>query len=85
MSYLRNAAAFLDRDGVINLKAPEDHYITRWEDFTFVSGVIDAVVRLRRAGFCIVVVTNQRGVARQDEPPRPDRNSRPHGGSVRRS
>jgi hypothetical protein len=24
-------AAFLDRDGVINRKAPEGEYITRWE------------------------------------------------------
>jgi len=28
-------AAFLDRDGVINRKAPEGQYVTRWEDFEF--------------------------------------------------
>ena len=54
-------AAFLDRDGVINL----DHaYVHRWEDFVFVPGAIAAVARLAEAGFRIVVVTNQSGIAR---------------------
>lgn len=55
-------AAFLDRDGVINL----DHaYVHRWEDFEFVPGAIDAMARLRRAGYALVVVTNQSGIARR--------------------
>ncbi len=55
------AAAFLDRDGVINL----DHaYVHRWEDFVFVPGALDAIARLAEAGYRIVVVTNQSGIAR---------------------
>lgn len=54
-------AAFLDRDGVINV----DHgYVYRWEDFEFVPGAIDALRRLQAAGYALVVVTNQSGVAR---------------------
>lgn len=57
-------AAFLDRDGTINRKPPEDHYILHWEEFEFLPGVQDAVRRLNAAGFLVIVVTNQRGVAR---------------------
>lgn len=54
-------AAFLDRDGVINL---DRGYVHRWEDFVFLPGVIDAMASLRDAGFKLVVVTNQSGIAR---------------------
>lgn len=54
-------AAFLDRDGVIN----EDRgYVHRWEDFSFVAGAVDGMRRLQAAGFALVVVTNQSGIAR---------------------
>lgn len=54
---------FLDRDGVLNRKAPEGEYVARWEDFEVLDGVPEALGRLRRAGLRILVVTNQRGVA----------------------
>jgi D-glycero-D-manno-heptose 1,7-bisphosphate phosphatase len=54
-------AAFLDRDGVVNV----DHgYVFRREDFDFVDGVLDASARLARHGFALVVVTNQSGIGR---------------------
>ena len=59
-----NKAVFLDRDGVINGKAPGDGYITRWEDFKILPGVAEAIRRLRDAGFLVIVVTNQRCVAK---------------------
>jgi len=55
---------FLDRDGVINRKAPEGRYITRWADFAFLPGAVEALRRLRASGSRLVIVTNQRGVAR---------------------
>jgi len=57
--------AFLDRDGTINRKARggSGSYITSWEDFRFLPGAIEAMELLRHAGWRIVVVTNQRGVA----------------------
>lgn len=54
-------AVFLDRDGTINV---EKEYLYRIEDFEFVPGAEDAVRRLNDAGFMVVVVTNQSGVAR---------------------
>lgn len=54
-------AAFLDRDGVINL---DRAYVSRWEDFEFVPGAVDAMRRLKKAGYALVVVTNQSGIAR---------------------
>jgi len=57
-------AVFLDRDGVINVKAPEGQYITRWEEFHFLPGVADAIARLNEARFSVIVVSNQRGVAK---------------------
>jgi len=54
-------AAFLDRDGVINV----DHgYVCRPADFAFVDGVLAACAQLHRLGFALVVVTNQSGIGR---------------------
>ena len=54
-------AAFLDRDGVINL----DHgYVFRQQDFEFVPGTLAAARRLHEAGWALVVVTNQSGIGR---------------------
>lgn len=57
-------AAFLDRDGVINRKAPEGQYVTRWEEMEFLPGVREAVGLLNHARFFVVVVSNQRCVAK---------------------
>jgi len=57
-------AAFLDRDGVINRKAPDGEYVIHWEDFHFLPGVAEAIAQLNGAGFCVIVVTNQRCVAK---------------------
>jgi len=54
----------MDRDGVINQKAPEGEYITRWEDFHFLPGVTEGIALLNRAGYSVVVVTNQRCIAK---------------------
>jgi D-glycero-D-manno-heptose 1,7-bisphosphate phosphatase len=55
---------FLDRDGVINRKASEDEYITRWEDFHFLPDVADGIALLNRAGWSVIVISNQRCVAK---------------------
>lgn len=54
-------AVFLDRDGTIN---EEKNYLHLPEDFVFIPGVPQAIRRLNQAGFLVVVVTNQSGVAR---------------------
>jgi len=57
-------AAFLDRDGVINRKPPEGDYVTRWEEFHILPGVAEGIAQLKQAGFRVIVVTNQRCVAK---------------------
>ena len=54
---------FLDRDGVINRKLPEGEYVSSWERFELLPGVLEAMQALKAAGLRVVVVTNQRGVA----------------------
>ncbi len=54
-------AVFLDRDGTINV---EKDYLYRSEDFEFIPGAPQAIRRLKAAGFLVIVVTNQSGVAR---------------------
>lgn len=54
-------AVFLDRDGTINV---EKHYLFRPEEFEFYPGAVEAIGRLNAAGFLVIVVTNQSGVAR---------------------
>ena len=58
---LLRPALFLDRDGVLN----EDHgYVSRWEDFRWITGAREAVAAFNRAGWLVIVVTNQSGVGR---------------------
>lgn len=57
-------AVFLDRDGVITRKAPEGEYVTRYEDMNLLPRVADAIRLLNEAGFRVIVVTNQRCVAK---------------------
>ena len=52
----------LDRDGVIN--EDSDEYIKSPEEFIPIAGSIEAMARLYRAGYRIVIATNQSGVAR---------------------
>jgi D-glycero-D-manno-heptose 1,7-bisphosphate phosphatase len=55
---------FLDRDGVINKKAPKADYIKTWDDFEFLPGAIEAISLLTLNGYEIYVITNQAGIAR---------------------
>lgn len=53
---------FLDRDGVINENRSD--YVRKPSQFKPVPGSLDAVRRLSEAGFPVVIVTNQSGIAR---------------------
>lgn len=59
-----NRAIFLDRDGVINRAASEGEYVTRWEEMCILPGVAEAIRLLNTCGFTVIVVTNQRCVAK---------------------
>jgi histidinol-phosphate phosphatase family protein len=56
-----NRAVFLDRDGVI---VKEVGYLSSVDQLKIIPGVPRAIKELRHAGFKVVVVTNQSGVAR---------------------
>lgn len=52
----------LDRDGVIN--ADSDEYIKSPAEWIPLPGSIEALVRLKRAGWTVAIATNQSGLAR---------------------
>ena len=54
---------FLDRDGVINHEKKDD-YIHNWEEFEFYDGVKQAMKIYNETFGRIILVTNQRGIAR---------------------
>lgn len=54
---------FLDRDGVINRKLDDD-YVKHWGEFEFLPGVKEALQILTEKNYRLIVVTNQRGIAR---------------------
>lgn len=60
-----NRAIFLDRDGVINRKAPDGEYIASRRELVLLPKVLLAVRELHAAGFLVFIATNQRGIARQ--------------------
>ncbi len=54
---------FLDRDGVINDRIM-GAYITKWEDFHFLPGVIEAIQIFNKIFARTIIVTNQAGVGK---------------------
>ena len=64
-------AVFLDRDGVINRAMVRDgkpYPPATLDQVEILPGVDDAIIRLKNAGFLLVVVTNQPDVARGTTP-----------------
>ncbi len=57
---LKARAVFLDRDGTIN---QDRGYVYRIADFHFYPRAVDAICSLNRAGWKVIVVTNQAGIA----------------------
>lgn len=60
----RPSTVFLDRDGVINRKAPEGNYVRDLSELHLLDGSIDAIARLSGSGCRVIVATNQQGVAK---------------------
>lgn len=54
---------FLDRDGVINERLP-DQYVQRVAQFQFTTGALEAISKLTKHFDRIVVVTNQQGIGK---------------------
>jgi D-glycero-D-manno-heptose 1,7-bisphosphate phosphatase len=60
----RTPAVILDRDGVLNVRPPKAEYVRQPEDFRWLPGARDALRLLTEAGYRIIVVSNQAGIAR---------------------
>lgn len=56
-------AAFLDRDGTLNLRPGDHEYVSHVDDFEWLPEAPEAVAALASAGYFLAVVSNQRGVA----------------------
>lgn len=57
-----NKCIFLDRDGVLNEDRTD--YVYRIEDFIIPDGVPEALRSLKEAGYLLIVITNQAGIAK---------------------
>jgi histidinol-phosphate phosphatase family protein len=60
----RRPTILLDRDGVLNSRPPRAEYIRRPEEFEWLPGALEAVGLLTRAGYRLLVISNQAGIAR---------------------
>ncbi len=57
-----NKCIFLDRDGVLNVDRVD--YVYRLEDLIIPEGTIEALQKLKAAGYLLIVITNQSGIAK---------------------
>ena len=55
---------FLDRDGVINVSPATGEYVLSWSEFQILPEIVDWIRLFNALGFLVIVITNQRCVAR---------------------
>jgi len=60
----RRPAVILDRDGVLNERPPRANYVRNWSEFKWLPGAQDVLRLLKQAGFRVLIVSNQAGIAR---------------------
>lgn len=58
---MKNKCVFLDRDGVLNEDRPD--YAYQLDHFKILPGVPESLQHLKAAGYLLIVVTNQSGIA----------------------
>ena len=56
----------LDRDGVLNQRMPQAKYVCSWGDWEWLPGAKNALTLLKDAGYRIIIISNQPGIARQE-------------------
>jgi D-glycero-D-manno-heptose 1,7-bisphosphate phosphatase len=62
-STVRGPAIFIDRDGVINRRRPDD-YVLNWSQFVFVPGIREALRQIASLGPPMIVISNQAAVGK---------------------
>jgi histidinol-phosphate phosphatase family protein len=64
MFFSNRPTIFLDRDGVLNKKPRRAEYVAQWEEFRWLPGAKEALRLLNQAGYRVIIISNQAGVAR---------------------
>lgn len=59
---MKKKCVFLDRDGVLNQDL--EGYLYQPEDIRIPEGVIEGLQKMKKAGYLLIVVTNQAGIAK---------------------
>ena len=62
--FARTPTVILDRDGTLTERPPRAQYVTSPDDLRWLPGSLEALARLHREGWRVLVVTNQAGIAR---------------------
>lgn len=62
--FRREPAIILDRDGVLNRRPPRANYVRSWREWEWLPGALEALRLLNRAGYRVLVASNQPGVSR---------------------
>lgn len=60
----RRPTVILDRDGVLNRRRPRAEYVRSWSDWEWLPGTREALRLFKEAGYRVLVISNQAGVAR---------------------
>jgi D-glycero-D-manno-heptose 1,7-bisphosphate phosphatase len=60
----RSRTILLDRDGVLNRKAPKAEYISSPDQFIWLPGALESLRLLKNAGYRVILISNQAGIAR---------------------
>lgn len=55
---------FIDRDGTLNKRPNKAEYIVKPEDFIWLDGAKEGIKKLNNAGYFIIMISNQAGIAR---------------------
>lgn len=60
---MKTKCIFLDRDGVLNAE-PENEYLYDPKQMAVPEGVVEGLKQLKSAGYILIVITNQAGIAK---------------------
>jgi D-glycero-D-manno-heptose 1,7-bisphosphate phosphatase len=60
---VKGPAIFIDRDGVINCRRPDD-YVLDWSQFIFMPGIRDTLKQLSSLGLPMIIISNQAAVGK---------------------